>query len=102
MRLGSEAFEQRGREARFADAGLAGEQHHLTFAGLRSRPAPQQQLGLFFPADEGGQAGRVQRLETAFDGSPSQRRPGPRGPCDALEVLWSEVLELEQVAEELS
>ena len=34
VRLGSEAFQKRSREPRFADTGLAGEQHHLTFAGL--------------------------------------------------------------------
>ena len=32
----------------------------------------------------------------------SQRRPGPHRPGDALEVFWSEVLKLEQIAEKLS
>ena len=32
----------------------------------------------------------------------SQRRPGSHRPCDALEVLCSEVLKLEQIAHELS
>jgi hypothetical protein len=32
--LGSEPFQNRGREPRFADAGLARDQHHLPFAGL--------------------------------------------------------------------
>ena len=40
--------------------------HHLTLAGLCSRPAPQQQFEFFFPPDERGQAARVQRLEAAF------------------------------------
>ena len=34
VRLGSEAFKQRGRKPRFADTGLAGEQHHLAFVDL--------------------------------------------------------------------
>src|SRR5262249_40889465 len=34
MRLGGEAFQQRGSEPRFPDTGLAGEQHHP--AGIRS------------------------------------------------------------------
>jgi hypothetical protein len=31
-----------------------------------------------------------------------QRCPGVRWPCDALKVLWSEVLKLEQIAEQFS
>ena len=102
MRFGGEAFQKRGREPRFADAGLAGEQHHLAFAGLCPRPAPQQQFEFFFPPDERGQAGRVQRLEAAFHGTRPQRRPGPHRPGDALEVLGPEVLQLEEIAEQPS
>ena len=102
VRLGGEAFQQRGREPRFADAGLAGEQHHLAFAGLCPRPAPQQQFEFFFPPDERGQAARVQRLEAAFHRTRPQRRPGPHRPGDALEVLRPEVLKLEQIAEKPS
>ena len=65
--LGSEAFQQRRRKSRFADAGLAGEQHYLAFAGLCLRPASQQQFEFFFPPDKLGQAARVQCLEAAFD-----------------------------------
>jgi hypothetical protein len=42
VRFAGEAFEQCRRQARFADAGLAGEQHHLAFAALRFGPSPQQ------------------------------------------------------------
>ena len=69
VRLGSEAFQQRSRQSRLADARFTGEQHHLTFAGLRLRPAPQQQFEFFFPPDKLGQAARVQSLEAAFDRS---------------------------------
>ena len=44
----------------------------------------------------------MQSLEAAFDRSRSQRRPGSHRPCDALEVLCSKVLKLEQIAHELS
>ena len=66
VRLACEAFQQRRRQPRFADARLAGEQHDLAFAALRFRPAPKQQVEFFLPPDQGGQAGRVQRLEAAF------------------------------------
>jgi hypothetical protein len=61
VRLGAEAFQKRGREPRFADAGLAREQDHLVFTSLRFAPAPQQQFGFLFSSDEGGQAGGVKR-----------------------------------------
>ena len=102
VRLGSEAFQQRSRQSRLADASLAGEQHHLAFAGLCLRPAPQQQFEFFFAPDEVGQAARVQGLEAAFHRTGPQRRPSSHRPCDALEVLCSEVLKLEQIAHELA
>jgi hypothetical protein len=55
VRLGRQPFQQRGREPRFADAGLARKQHHLAFTGLCPHSAPQQQLGFLFSSDEVGQ-----------------------------------------------
>jgi hypothetical protein len=43
------------------------EQHHLAFADLCLRPAPQQQFEFFFAPNEVRQAGRVKSLEAAFD-----------------------------------
>jgi hypothetical protein len=39
--LGSDTFQQRGREPRFADSRLPTEQYRLAFAALGSRPTPQ-------------------------------------------------------------
>jgi hypothetical protein len=39
---------------RFADTGLAGQQHHLPFACLCLRPAPQQKIEFFLPPDKLG------------------------------------------------
>src|SRR5262249_20290128 len=98
VRLGRQAFQQRGREPRFADAGLARKQHHLAFTGLCPRPAPQQQFEVLFTPDEVGQAARMQGVEAARDGTRLQRRPGPYRPVDALEIPGPEVLQLEQIA----
>jgi hypothetical protein len=81
VRFGAEAFQQRGRQARFADSGLAGNQNDLAFSGICFRPAPEQQFGFFLSPDEGRQLGRVQRLEAALHGArpeycPRSRRPG--------------------------
>ncbi len=35
------AFQERGREPRFANTCLAGQEHHLAFAGPGLRPTPQ-------------------------------------------------------------
>jgi len=86
VQLGGEVFQQRSCEPRFPDAGLARKQHHLALACLCPEPATKKQLGFFFPPDENGQTGRVQRLEAACHGTRAQHCPGPRQPGDALEV----------------
>ena len=63
----SKPFQQRSRQSRFADPRFTGEQHHLAFAGLCFRPAPQQEFEFFFPPDKLGQSARVKSLEAAFD-----------------------------------
>ena len=100
--LAREAFQQRRRETRFTDARLAGEEHHLSFAGFRLGPTPQQQFKFFFPPNEGRQADPMQRVEAAFKRTRPQRRPGSHRPGDALEVLGPEVPQLEEIAEKPS
>ena len=87
---------------RFADARLAGDEHHLAFARLCPRPAPQQRFEFLFPPDQRGQVGHVQGVKAAFDGTRPQRGPGPRRPGDTLEILGSEIPEFEEIAEQLS
>src|SRR5262252_4234012 len=99
MRFRSKAFEKISCEPRFADARFAGNQHDLTLAALRPRPAPQQQLGFFLAPDEGSQTARMQCLEAARRGTRAQRRPRPRRPGEALEVPRPEVLEFKEIAE---
>jgi hypothetical protein len=67
MRLVGDAFQQRSRKPRFADARFAGEQNDLTFAALCSRPAPMQKFEFFFPPNECRQAGCVKRVKAALD-----------------------------------
>src|SRR5262249_6574593 len=51
---------------------------------------------------EGGQAGRVQRLEAACHGTRLQHRPRPHGPGNTLEAPHPKVIELEETAEKSS
>ena len=92
MRFGCKTFQKSSCEPRFADARVAGNQHHPTLAALSPRPAPQQQLGLFLPPDEGSQATRMQCLEAAFNGARSQCQPSSYWLGDALQVSGTEVL----------
>jgi hypothetical protein len=96
------AFQQRCRKSRLANTSLTGEQDYLALAGLCFGPTSQQQVEFFFPADEVGQAAGVESIEAAFDRSLSQGRPGSRRPRNALEVLPSKVLKLEEIAQELA
>ena len=97
-----ELFQERSREPRLADACLAREKHHLTFAGLCLRPASQQQFKFFLPPDERGQCRPVQRLKAALNRAWPHRSPRSHQLSDALEVLGSQVLQLEQIAEQFS
>src|SRR5262249_61295577 len=100
MRCCRKDLQECGWEPRFADARFAGNQHYLTLAVLRPRPAPQQQLGFFLAPDESSQTARMQCLEAAFDGARPQRHPSAQWFGDALKVSGAEVLQLEEIAEE--
>ena len=77
VRLAGEAFEKRRREPRFADAGLAGEQHHLALTRLCAGPAPQQRREFFFPPNERGQTCSCAARRS---GSPPNSRAAPPMP----------------------
>jgi hypothetical protein len=74
----------------------------LSFAGFRPGPTAQQQFKFFFPPNEGSQAGCVQRLKAALNRACPHRRPRPYRLGDAFYLIGPEVLQLEQVAEQLS
>jgi len=50
MRIIPDVLRQGRAEARFADPGLAGNQHHLPLAGFRLPPTPKQQLEFCRPS----------------------------------------------------
>ena len=52
MGLGSDVLGKRGREPRLADARLARDQHHPSFAALCLCPAPDEQLDFLVTPDE--------------------------------------------------
>src|SRR5215471_16402743 len=100
MWLRSNSFQQRSRQARFADTRFAGEQYDLPFATLRLRPASQQKFEFFFSTDKLAYSVSVQSLEAALDQSWSQCSPRSYGTRDTLEIVRPKVVKLEQVAQE--
>ena len=87
MRLIADPLAQCGQEARFADAGLAREQHDLAFACLCLVPAPQQQRQFLLAADQSCNVPPMQRLKTVFDRAfpddlPDSDRFGKAGECN--------------------
>jgi hypothetical protein len=66
VRFTREAFQECRRKPRFADAGLAGDQHYLAFASLCLRPAPKKKFEFLFASDKFSQRASVQSLEAAW------------------------------------
>src|SRR5580693_5203134 len=99
MRFRRSTLQQRGGQPRLAYARFAGKQHHLSFACLCLRPAPQQQIEFFFASDKFGEAGCVESVETALDGRWSQCGPSSYGSSDTLEFLGPKVFKLEEVTD---
>ena len=66
VRLAAQLLAQRPEQARFADARLAREQHHLAVAVLGPGPALQQNRQLVLAPDQRREPLAVQRLEAAL------------------------------------
>ena len=86
-------------DARFADAGLARDQHDAAVAALRLLPAAQEQVDLLVAADE-RRGGRAQRLEPALGGARAQHLPRRHILGEALERDGAEIAILEQAADQ--
>ncbi len=87
MRLGGEAFAKRGRQPRFADAGLAGEQHDLALARLRRcdqrRSSSSNSSSRPTSAVRPSACSASKRLSTELARSAAQARAGPAMPLSS-------------------
>jgi hypothetical protein len=100
MRLALQSSAQLAHEPRFADPGLAGQQHDLPLAVLRLRPAAQEQRNLLLAADQGRQSGGMARLKPALRLALARDPPHGQRFGKTLEALRPEVVELEQAADQ--
>jgi hypothetical protein len=84
VRLVGQALDQAAGQARFADAGLAGDQHHLAFAVLGPGPALHQDAELVLAPDQRRETLALERIEAAL---------GTTLPCDDRS-LWGTFVDI--------
>src|SRR5262249_14835455 len=95
-----ETAAQLAQNAALADARLAGQQHHLTFAVLRQIPAPEQQAEPVLAADKAGQPAAARRFEAALGRRHPLDRPGLDRLGETLQFVPAERLQPEAIAEQ--
>ena len=98
VRFGGDPLGQRLGEAGLAHARFGGNQHHPSVAGLRLRPAAEQQLHFLVAADQRRGAG-TQCLELAERAVFGQYLPCRHRRRQTFEFDRAEVLALEQAAD---
>ena len=100
MGFGLEPLQQRSREARLADARLAGDEHDAPFAGLGLLPAPRQQIELLVsPEQRRGEIGPTS-LKTVLHPACPGDVPHVHRVGEAFERLPAEVAVVEQGADQ--
>ena len=92
--------EHRFAEARFAEAGLAGQQKELTLARDRQLPAVQQQREFGIAADQGGGCGVASGAETAGIIVDSEHLPRRNGSADPLKRQRFGRFQIEPIGDE--
>jgi hypothetical protein len=89
------------RDARFADAGLAGQHHRLPLAVARQGPALEQQRDLAVAADQVDQLVLVLGLEAARDAARADHEPGLDRRREPLQRERAERRDLERRADQM-
>src|SRR6185312_17025215 len=95
MRPQREAFGERCHNARFADAGFAGNQDHLTVALPRRLLARAREFDLCLAADKAHRARGAHCLEAALRCNSTFDRPDRDGIGDALDLAKAQVAKTE-------
>src|SRR5215207_4783533 len=86
-----EAFGERCHNARFADPGLAGDQHHLAVALPRQSLTQEHEFDLCLAADKAHRARGTHRLEATLRCRSTFDRPDRDGFGDALDLSEADV-----------
>ena len=94
------AFAEPCHKARFADPGLAGNQHHLALALPRQPLAQQCECDLRLAPDKADRARGAHRLEAALRDGSALDRPDFEGFADPLDLAAAEAAKREKIAEQ--
>ena len=94
--------DQRLCDPRLADAGLSGQQDHLSLSGLGLAPALQEQRQLLVAADDRLHRRARMCREPALQRPLAEHREGPHRLIDAFQIERPEIVELEIVADQAS
>ncbi len=98
MRFSLHSCDQRLRDPALANAGLAGQQDRLSFAGLCLMPSLDQQRQLLISSDEGGKRIALLHGETASQRPFAQNQEGRSGAFDALYLPRWQCFERKDIA----
>src|SRR5262245_54170523 len=91
MRFLAQAVMYLGRDPRFADPGLPGQQADAAVAGLCLAPASQQKIELLVAANDRDLGSWVQRLKSTLDVAGAQCLPHPQGLGETFHLYGSKV-----------
>src|SRR5207248_11612144 len=89
-------------QARLADPGLTGNQHHLAFALPRQLLAREHEFDFCLAADKADGSRRTHRLEAALRCSSTFDRPDRDGIGDALDLAEAEIAKSEEIAKQIA
>src|SRR5215470_6805339 len=99
-RLGVQTLSERKGETRLADAGLAGEQHDLTFTSSGLVETLQEKSDFVFATDQWRYLLPVKSFEAAFGLAFAHDAPCTNWLNEALQVSRAEIDKLEQSAQQ--
>ncbi len=100
VRLVGDPLSERLDESRLADPGLPGEKHRLTLTTLGEVPALEEKFQFLLTPNERAQARCVECLEAALRCACAGDPPSVDRLSEAPQLAWSEVLDLEQPADQ--
>src|SRR5262244_1658860 len=102
MRLGMQPLRQPSDDARFANSGLARDQHDLAVPCLGARPATQQEIDFLAASDQRAERRSAQRLEPALDDALRQYLPAAHRLGVAVGFDRLEIAAVKRMADQLS
>ena len=100
VRLRCKAFADPCHQARLADPGLAGNQHHLALPFPRQPLARQRECDLRLAPDKADRTRGAHRLEAAFRYGPALDRPHRDRLADTLDLAAAEAAERKEIAKQ--